>query len=568
MPNNKSGLGGSLDVLKPVSGVSVSGIPQRVVEDFAKTHPGFVPPGSDVGSYGSLGSGSATGTGLVGGTAVDGGSAVGQFGGAGSGVFGGNAAVGQPGVLTGGTVSKGVGGVVPNGGVQGGLIAGGQGGVVQPGVVQPVNYVGSADGFIRGRFDLPPAVRRPDGSVAVDAGDGYAMPYVGSGAGGLGTGDGVGSGTGVGGEMNGGSVKGVSLSDVLSGGVQGSAGFRGDPGKRDGGFFGWLGGLLPKVRDGQREGESDDEYDRRMTRNREKYMLLADALRHIGNIVNTSGYAPSQQLNDPVGMLEQGYQLRRQQRQQQESVDREAAMRDSELRMRQRNAESDAAYKALNAQLQKNSADLDRAKFEWQKAKYDSDLGYKEEKDKRNEAYRERKFAADQHQRDVSNGLRAQQVAKSGKVGSGTSGGKDYYYFEGKDGKMHYQHNKTMFEQEFFKEYGQSPYSAQSSSTSTKSIDPKTGSETTTTTRKRGESLTAFAARQQNEAKARREAEAKRKADEAKAKKAVASGKGTGKGSGKSSSKGSFVSASKDRGNGASNGKYKGKFSHVAALGL
>ena len=86
--------------------------------------------------------------------------------------------------------------------------------------------------------------------------------------------------------------------------------FQADPSQRDGGFFGWLGKLIPKSRPGMRDGETPDEYDRRITTNRERFAAFADAIRHMGNIVNTSKGAPLQVFNDPTAMLEQGYQNR------------------------------------------------------------------------------------------------------------------------------------------------------------------------------------------------------------------------------------------------------------------
>ena len=134
--------------------------------------------------------------------------------------------------------------------------------------------------------------------------------------------------------------------------------FEADPSQRDGGFFGWLGKLIPKNRPGMREDETPDEYDRRMTTNRENIAAFADAIRHMANIVNTSKGAPLQQFNDPTAMMEQGYQNRKAQRQ------REAA------------AASDAAYKQANLDI-KNASE--RAKQVYQETM----LGYKQKAEER-----------------------------------------------------------------------------------------------------------------------------------------------------------------------------------------
>ena len=87
---------------------------------------------------------------------------------------------------------------------------------------------------------------------------------------------------------------------------------------------------------------------------------------------------------------------------------------------------------------------------------------------------------------------------RSGRSGSG-SGAK--YWFEDKNGKMRYQPNKTMWEQEYYREYGKLPQGETSTSTSTKTINPKTGAEVTTTTRRKGASVTSQAAASQNAAR-------------------------------------------------------------------
>lgn len=207
-----------------------------------------------------------------------------------------------------------------------------------------------------------------------------------------------------------------SLSSALTGaGVSRQAPeFQADPSQRDGGFFGWLGKLIPKNRPGMREGETPDEYDRRMTTNRENIAAFADAIRHMANIVNTSKGAPLQQFNDPTAMMEQGYQTRKAQRQ------REAA------------AASDAAYKQANLDIKKAS---ERAKQVYQETM----LGYKQkaeehaakndefnrnyktaglqrqlDNDKFNQAYKTASFEESVRSHKASEGLRAQSNAISG----------------------------------------------------------------------------------------------------------------------------------------------------------
>lgn len=169
--------------------------------------------------------------------------------------------------------------------------------------------------------------------------------------------------------------------------------FQADPSQRDGGFFGWLGKLIPKSRPGMREGETPDEYDRRITTNRERIAAFADAIRHMGNIVNTSKGAPLQVFNDPTAMLEQGYQTRKAQRQREAAAASDAAYKQANLSLKERAAEAQRAYQQATlgykqAELQrkadKDKTDLAKwkAKFEFDAAKDDRDFKYKQIRDK------------------------------------------------------------------------------------------------------------------------------------------------------------------------------------------
>ena len=282
--------------------------------------------------------------------------------------------------------------------------------------------------------------------------------------------------------------------------------FQADPSQRDGGFFGWLGKLIPKSRPGMREGETPDEYDRRITTNRERIAAFADAIRHMGNIVNTSKGAPLQVFNDPTSMLEQGYQTRKAQRQKQDALDADAAYKQANLDLKSAAARADQAYKLYLAGLRGDNAQLAKDKFEYRKGKDAATAQYKQEKDQRDFEYKQGRDSAKDEQ--AMQRLAIQQYnathkgrgggGRSGKSGSG-SGAK--YWFEDKNGKMRYQPNKTMWEQEYYREYGKLPQGETSTSTSTKTINPKTGAEVTTTTRRKGASVTSQAAASQNAAR-------------------------------------------------------------------
>lgn len=301
-----------------------------------------------------------------------------------------------------------------------------------------------------------------------------------------------------------------SLSSALSGAAasqkQEAPAFQSDPSKKDGGFFGWLGSLIPKKRPGMREGETPDEYDRRRTRNMEMMTTLADAIRHMGNIVNTSKGAPLQQFNDPTAMMEQGYQNRKAQRQKEAALDADAAYKQANLSLKERAANAQNAYRELLLGMRDKNNQLARDKFDYRQGKDAAADQYKKDKDNRDFEYKKGRDK-------VKDELARQRLAiqqynathkgrggggRSGRSGSG-SGAK--YWFEDKNGKMRYQPNKTMWEQEYYREYGKLPQGETSTSTSTKTINPKTGAEVTTTTRRKGASVTSQAAASQNAAR-------------------------------------------------------------------
>ncbi len=302
-----------------------------------------------------------------------------------------------------------------------------------------------------------------------------------------------------------------SLSAALNAARSRQGSFKADPTQGDGGFFGWIKGLMPKSRPGKRAGETDDEYDARRTRNMQMMTTFADAIRHIGNIVNTSKGAPVQVFNDPNALLEAGRKERKTQRQKQAALDAEAAKNQANLTLKQQAAEADRKYKEWLMGLKDDAAQLGKDKFQYRKdkdkaaaeakaKKDDRDFKYKQERDKKKDELAEARLAVAKYNATHKGS------GRSGRGGSG-SGGK--YWFEDKNGKMKYQPNKTMWEQEYYREYGELPKGESTVSTSTKTIDYKTGQETTTTTRRKGASVTSQAATSQNAAKAARNAKGK-----------------------------------------------------------
>lgn len=301
-----------------------------------------------------------------------------------------------------------------------------------------------------------------------------------------------------------------SLSSALSGTAvsqkQEAPAFQSDPSKKDGGFFGWLGSLIPKKRPGMREGETPEEYDRRRTRSMEMMTTLADAMRHMGNIVNTSKGAPLQQFNDPTAMMEKGYQTRKAQRQKEAALDADAAYKQANLSLKERAANAQNAYRELLLGMRDRNNQLAKDKFEYRKGKDEAADQYKKDKSKRDFEYKKERDRVKDEQTRQRLAIQQYNATHKGRGGGGRSGRSGSgsgarYWFEDKNGKMRYQPNKTMWEQEYYREYGKLPQGETSTSTSTKTINPKTGAEVTTTMRRKGASVTSQAAASQNAAR-------------------------------------------------------------------
>ena len=130
--------------------------------------------------------------------------------------------------------------------------------------------------------------------------------------------------------------------------------FEKDDSQRDGGFFKWLGGLSKK-RPGRREGESDDDYDERMTRNNMRIATLADAIRHMGNIYNTSKGAALQKFNSPTAEMQADLDKRKAERARKAAAEADAAYKDANLQIKMDAADADRAYKGQMVELKKSA---------------------------------------------------------------------------------------------------------------------------------------------------------------------------------------------------------------------
>lgn len=281
--------------------------------------------------------------------------------------------------------------------------------------------------------------------------------------------------------------------------------FKADDTKKDGGFFGWIKGLAPKFRPGRRDGETDEEYDMRHTQNMQRLATFADAIRHMGNIVNTYKGGPLQRFNDPTDYLLAGYEKRKAERRQQDAADRDMAYNQATLNLKERAAEAKNAYDQLNLLLKQNGVDLSKDKFDYQKAKDAAAAKAKAEKDERDFKYKQERDKVKDKQTEKRLGIAEYNATHKGRGGGGRSGSGSgsgrKYWFEDKNGKIRYQPNKTMWEQEYYREYGRLPQGESSTSVTTKTTNYRTGAEVTTTTRRKGASVTSQAAASQNAAK-------------------------------------------------------------------
>ncbi len=285
--------------------------------------------------------------------------------------------------------------------------------------------------------------------------------------------------------------------------------FQADPSQRDGGFFGWLGKLIPKSRPGMREGETPDEYDRRITTNRERIAAFADAIRHMGNIVNTSKGAPLQQFNDPTAMMEQGYQNRKAQRQKQAAIDADAAYKQANLDLKSAAARADQAYKQYLAGLRGDNAQLAKDKFEYRKGKDAASAQYRQAKDERDFEYKQGRDRAkdEQTNRRLSISQYNATHKGSGRGRSGGGGSSAKYVTWDAEGRPHYASNKTMYEAN--EAYYNGNTSGNSSTSSSKEVFNKDGSTTRTTNRQGGSSVAQRAGAQRRQREEARKKAAK-----------------------------------------------------------
>ena len=277
--------------------------------------------------------------------------------------------------------------------------------------------------------------------------------------------------------------------------------FKADDTKKDGGFFGWIKGLAPKFRPGRRDGETDEEYDMRNTQNMQRVATFADAIRHMGNIVNTYNGSPLQRFNDPTDYLLAGYEKRKAERRQQNAADADAAYKQATLNLKERAAEAKNAYDQLNLLLKQNGVTLSKDKFDYQKSKDAAAEKAKAEKDDRDFKYKQERDKVKDKQTEKRLGIAEYNATHKGRGGGGSSA--KYITWDAK-GNPHYAYNKTMYEAN--EAYYNGNTSGNSSTSNSKEVLNRDGSTTRITNRQSGSSVAQRAGaqrRQREEARKR-----------------------------------------------------------------
>ena len=120
----------------------------------------------------------------------------------------------------------------------------------------------------------------------------------------------------------------------------------------------------------------DEIKSNRENESKKRLLLIADALRHIGNIYNTTQGATPQQFSSPVVEQEARYQQEKQRQQRQRSMAVEQALAAAKQRADENYKNSTIALNAAELQYKQDEA---KRQGEWQRQKYDRDQEWKKQ---------------------------------------------------------------------------------------------------------------------------------------------------------------------------------------------
>lgn len=366
---------------------------------------------------------------------------------------------------------------------------GAPGGVSAPVAPQPMdmNFFGG-NGGATGKFEMPAVATAPDLTPDSKAPD----PKYGTG--------GVQFVNPSGTDKNGLSSLSAALNSAGVSSHSSGREFKADDTKKDGGFFGWIKGIAPKFRPGKRDGETDEEYDMRHTQNMQRVATFADAIRHMGNIVNTYKGSPLQRFNEPTDYLLAGYEKRKAERRQQDAADADAAYKQATLNLKERAAEAKNAYDKLNLLLKQNGVTLSKDKFDYQKAKDAAAAKAKSEKDERDFKYKQERDKVKDKQTEKRLGIaeyNATHKGRGGRSGSGGGSSSAKYITWDAEGNPHYASNETMYEAN--EAYYNGNTSGNSSTSNSKEVLNRDGSTTRITNRQSGSSVAQRAGKQRRQ---------------------------------------------------------------------
>ena len=133
----------------------------------------------------------------------------------------------------------------------------------------------------------------------------------------------------------------------------------------------------------------DEIKSNRENESKKRLLLIADALRHIGNIYNTTQGATPQQFSSPVVEQEARYQQEKQRQQRQRSMALEQALAVAKQRADENYKNSTLALNAAELQYKQDEA---KRQGEWQRQMYDRNQEWKKQQFESNQKWKQMNY--------------------------------------------------------------------------------------------------------------------------------------------------------------------------------
>lgn len=173
--------------------------------------------------------------------------------------------------------------------------------------------------------------------------------------------------------------------------------------------------------------ESENETTKRI-------LAVGNALRHIGNIVNTTRSAPSQTFNDPVALADAQYQQRRALREAEQQRKEAQAYKQAQMDYQNEKLQGDKDYKDFLLQLKLNQMgdakernkaldDYRKEQQAWREQNAKDTFEYRKQKDKEDREFRAQVHADNMANQAANRALRM-EIHNSKGSGSGSGSGK------------------------------------------------------------------------------------------------------------------------------------------------